>query len=200
MLPPINYIHLDSVDSTNSWVKREAQRLDPLSLTCVSAEEQTAGRGRFERKWLSPKGENIHASFFFILKNPQDKLEHLAQLLSLSCAKVLIQRGFHPTFKWPNDLLLNGKKVAGVLAETIFIDNRVGVIEGIGLNVNMGEEFLEKIDQPATSLFLETGKRFPLTELLQEISLQFYADLSIFQEKGFGPFLSLFQRLGVTKS
>src|SRR5690242_2426664 len=92
----IYYIHFDSIDSTNTWTKKNAATLDPDQLTCVTALEQTAGRGRFFRKWLSPKGQNIYASFFFCLPADCPYIINLGQVLSLSCITVLKKKGFSP--------------------------------------------------------------------------------------------------------
>jgi len=112
----ISYIHFDTIDSTNTWAKNNAKTLDPDQITCITALEQTAGRGRWLRKWISPKGQNIYATIYFCLSKNCKQLSNVGQILSLSCAKVLKSKGFLPQIKWPNDLLLEKKKVAGVLA------------------------------------------------------------------------------------
>src|SRR5690348_7786351 len=114
----IHYIHFDTIDSTNTWAKQHASSLDPEVLTCITTQAQTAGRGRFSRKWISPKGKNICATLYFTVPQDYPHVANLAQLLSLSCVQVLKSRGFDPQIKWPNDILLEKKKVGGVLCET----------------------------------------------------------------------------------
>src|ERR1700722_12425114 len=108
----IFYFHFDTIDSTNTWAKKNARTLDPDHLTCITAQEQTAGRGRFKRAWTADRAQNILATLFFTLPKDSPILLNLGQILSLSCVKVLEKRGFSPQIKWPNDLLLSGKKVA----------------------------------------------------------------------------------------
>jgi BirA family biotin operon repressor/biotin-[acetyl-CoA-carboxylase] ligase len=185
----IRYIHLDSTDSTNNWAKRHAHTLDPVQITCITALEQTAGRGRFQRRWISPKGENIYATLYFTLPKESSYLINLAQLLSLSCATVLESKGFHPQIKWPNDLLLSGKKIAGILCECLPHEKDLGIVLGIGINVNMTEKTLNTIDQPATSLLQLSGHVWTSEEILDPLLHLFLENLDQLQQQGFGPFV-----------
>jgi BirA family biotin operon repressor/biotin-[acetyl-CoA-carboxylase] ligase len=194
-LKNIYYIHFDTIDSTNTWTKKNAASLDPNQLTCVTALEQTAGRGRFFRKWISPKGQNIYATLFFCLPKQSPFLINLSQILSLSCIEVLKKKGFHPQIKWPNDILLDGKKVAGVLCETVSFEDRIGIVLGIGINVNMSKELLETIDQPATSLAQLSGQTWTLEQILEPVLKQFLKDLETLQEQGFEPFRPIYDQL-----
>ena len=191
----IYYIHFDTIDSTNTWTKKNAATLDPNQLTCITALEQTLGRGRFLRKWLSPKGQNIYATLFFCLPWKCSYLINLGQILSLSCISVLKKKGFYPRVKWPNDILLEGKKVAGILCETISFEDRIGIILGIGINVNMSQELLESIDQPATSLAQLSGQTWTLEQILEPVLKQFLEDLDVLQTQGFEPFRSTYENL-----
>jgi BirA family biotin operon repressor/biotin-[acetyl-CoA-carboxylase] ligase len=195
-LKNIYYIHFDTIDSTNTWTKKNAEGLDPDQLTCVTALEQTAGRGRFFRKWLSPKGQNnIYATLYFCLPKSFPYLINLGQILSLSCIAVLNKKGFQPQIKWPNDILLDGKKVAGILCETVSFEDRMGVVLGIGINVNMPQEMLETIDQPATSLAQLSGRTWTLEQILEPVLKQFLDDLETLEAKGFEPFRSNYDQL-----
>lgn len=194
-LKNISYIHFDTIDSTNTWTKKNAETLDPHQLTCVTALEQTAGRGRFLRKWLSPKGQNIYATLFFCVPSGSAYVINLGQILSLSCIVVLKKRGFDPKVKWPNDILLDGKKVAGILCETVSFEDQIGIVLGIGINVNMSNELLETIDQPATSLAQLSGQTWALEQILEPVLKQFLEDLNILQTKGFEPFRSVYEEL-----
>ncbi len=192
-LKNIYYIHFDSIDSTNTWTKKNAATLDPNQLTCVTALEQTSGRGRFFRKWISPKGQNIYATLFFSLPRNCPYLINLGQILSLSCISVLKKKGFCPKIKWPNDLLLEGKKVAGILCETLSFEDRIGVALGIGINVNMSQELLDTIDQPATSLAQLSGQTWTLEQILEPVLKQFLKDLDLLETKGFEPFRPMYE-------
>lgn len=191
----IHYVHFDTIDSTNTWAKNNAQLLDPDSITCVTSLEQTAGRGRRMRKWVSPKGQNLYATLFFCFTRDSKYIANLAQILSLSCATVLKSKGFSPQVKWPNDLLLGGKKVAGVLCETTSLENRIGISLGIGINVNMTDELLKTIDQPATSLAQLSGQSWALEQILEMLLQQFIKDLTLLQKKGFEPFRLFYDEL-----
>lgn len=189
----MNEIHLDSVDSTNTYAKQNCGSFPRDQITCVTAEEQTAGRGRYQRKWFSPKGVNIYATFYFRLPINALHLVSLAQVMTYSFASVLLHEGLHPKIKWPNDVQLNGKKLSGVLCETLFHKEFVEIFLGIGINVNL--EDTAKIDQPATSLKIETGRKWDKTALLKKVQKQFGADLEKFKKEGFTPFHSQFENL-----
>ncbi len=191
----MNEVRLDIVDSTNTFAKQHSRDFPKGEITCVSASEQTGGRGRFERKWLSFKGAGLYATFYFTLPKNSQHLASLAQLMALSFAKILIKEGFKPEIKWPNDVRLNHKKVSGVLCETAFHPDHVEVFLGIGVNVNLDQESAAAIDQPATSLFIETGKKWDNNQLLKALQNQFVKDLEVFKKEGFTPFYKTFDQL-----
>ncbi len=173
----VYYVYLDRVDSTNDWVKRHAQELKRDGVTCVTAEEQTAGRGQFKRTWLSGRGDAVLATLFFILPKASPVLPKLGQIFSASCCTVLESLGFSPTIKPPNDILLDGKKVAGILCEIIDLGEVHGVVLGFGINVSTQEKLLLSIDQPATSLEQASGKNWKRDEILEPLIQQFLRDL-----------------------
>ena len=104
----IHYVHLDSVDSTNTWVKSHLNELS--TLTCITAEEQTAGRGRVKRHWVSPRGENIYATLYLTVPLGAGYLANVGQIMAFACAKVLRGIGFEAQLKWPNESLFTEKK------------------------------------------------------------------------------------------
>src|SRR5262249_9668128 len=114
---------------------------------------------------------------------------------SLSFASILIEEGLHPKIKWPNDVQLSKKKVSGVLCETVFEKDSVQIFLGIGINVNMEKEALDKIDQPATSLKNETGRAWIIKDLLKKLETRFLADLELFKKDGFAPFKTKVEEL-----
>lgn len=191
----MNEIHLDSVDSTNTYAKSHAAAFPAGQITCITAEEQTAGRGRYQRKWISPRGVNIYATFYFRLPANTLHLVSLAQVMTYSLASCLMHEGLDPKIKWPNDVQLSGKKVSGVLCETVFHKDDVELFLGIGVNVNMEKEAAAQIDQPATSLLIETGRKWDKAALLKKLQKQFEADLEKFKKGGFAPFRNAFENL-----
>ncbi len=181
----LSWIHFPKVDSTNLWVKEHAATLPHHALTIALSDEQTAGRGQHGKKWVSPPGVNLYATLFFCLEKEFAHLSNLGQICALSCAKVLEGYGFSTQIKWPNDLRLGSRKVGGILTETMRIGEEWGVAIGIGLNVNLPEELLMAIDQPATSLFAESGQQWKPEEILSRLVQRFLLDLSTLREKGF---------------
>ncbi|MDB6081948.1 MAG: birA [Chlamydiia bacterium] len=142
------YYHFPTVDSTNAFAKKHITSLSPDEIAVITADEQTQGTGRQKRLWIAPKGKNLLLTLAF----PNRGLHpfFFSQLAGL-CIQELIAKS---KIKWPNDVLIHDKKIAGILTETS--DNKV--ILGIGVNLNMTQEELLQIPKAVTSIFLETGK------------------------------------------
>jgi len=186
--------HFTTIDSTNTWAKQNAERLEHDKVTLITADEQTAGRGRFKRSWESPPGLNIYATFCIFMEKHRMDIGNLPQVLSISATKVLQVLGFHSKLKWPNDVMISGKKAAGILCETTPLSDHLCVVLGIGLNVNMPKEILIKIDRPATSLLAEDGVKRDVEAVTQMLQKQFMQDLEIFLDEGFHPFLDTYKK------
>jgi len=148
--------------------------------TVIIAGEQTAGRGRWGRKWLSPPGSSISLS---IILRPT--LLQLPQLNMAACLATVqsIEKvtGLKPSIKWPNDVLLNGKKVSGILMENIFQGGELkAAILGIGINAKFDALASTEISAIATSLSTESGREISpgdiLPSLLEEFE-QLYQEL-----------------------
>lgn len=181
-------IHLDTIDSTNTYAKKNASNFPPHDITCIYAEEQTAGRARQQKTWISPFGANLYVTFFFTLPLKTPHLTAIGQVLAASLARVLLHFGLLAQMKWPNDLYLSGKKFAGILCETEFHPTLVHLFLGVGINVNLDQDLLSTIDQPATSLKIETHKSWNKEFLLQKLQTTFQSDLALFKKEGFIPF------------
>lgn len=185
----IKIIQKDEISSTNTWSKENIYELEDK--TIIIANRQTQGRGRFVRKWISDNPKNLYLSF--VLKPKGDKkflselpLANLTQYLAIVLAGVLEKYGVKPQLKWPNDILINGKKISGILAELVIKKGEiVGIVLGLGLNLQMSEEELKQIDKPATSLNLETDISFSKQQILDEIIEKFFESYDKFLEKGF---------------
>lgn len=195
----IKHIHFDQIDSTNTWAKTNVDQWSAQGITLITASEQTAGRGRLNRRWSSPPHVNIYATFCFWFDPKRNDVGHIPQLLALAAATVLEKEHLLPKIKWPNDLVLNGKKVGGILCETILEGDRRGVVCGIGLNVNMEKKEIEQIDRPATSLLIESGHKREIETLLQALSKIFNEMLTTFISEGFSSFFPLFQKMSLHK-
>lgn len=165
-------IFLDEVDSTNRYALEYFDHLPDCAMVCAAS--QTAGRGRFDRRWESPSGENIYASV--IMKNlPDHKWQYAAMALSLGALDLLRNCApeADPWLKWPNDVYCGYRKICGVLGEikTGPGNRPSGIVGGIGININMTLENLAKINQPATSLLVESGRNFNVKNLCHELAI-----------------------------
>jgi BirA family biotin operon repressor/biotin-[acetyl-CoA-carboxylase] ligase len=152
-----NIIHFDSIDSTNSRAKQFAESADADG-TIVISEEQTSGRGRLGRSWVSPKHTGVWMSI--ILRpnlNPMEAVK-LTQIAAAAIVDASLELGIKTYVKWPNDIVMNHKKVCGILTEMNAELTRINyVIVGIGINVNISEEdFPKDLIDIATSLKIET--------------------------------------------
>lgn len=171
----IERFHFATIGSTNDWAKEHAEQFNRNGFTVITADRQTAGRGQFERRWISSKHSNLYVTFVFFLQGYPAFLTELPQLLARSVLEVLEYWGFHATLKWPNDLMIQEKKVGGILTETMQMeDGFLCIIIGLGLNLNLSAEEIVGIDQPATSLKVEGGKDLEWRELLSQIELLFF--------------------------
>lgn len=185
--------HFDSIQSTNTWVKEQLDQLDLKALNLVTAAEQTGGRGRFHRKWLSPKDLNIYATFLFFIPSLREDLGNIPQLLALSAAETLLPLTPNVRLKWPNDLVIGKKKLGGILCEVGQSRDFWGVIAGIGININMPEPLLQTIDRPATSILVETGSMHEIDPLIHQLADQFKSHIQQFLKEGFDPFFEAIQ-------
>jgi BirA family biotin operon repressor/biotin-[acetyl-CoA-carboxylase] ligase len=153
-----------SLPSTNDIAKREAKR-GAREGTVILAEEQTAGRGRLKRAWLSPQGS---IALSVILHPTPAQLPALIMVASLAVAHCIEKVADLKTqIKWPNDVLIKGKKVCGILVESDVRGSSVDyAVIGIGLNVNLKTTDFPDIAATATSLSQELGKELSLPEII----------------------------------
>ncbi|CAM0117880.1 hypothetical protein RSOCI_06020 [Rhabdochlamydiaceae symbiont of Dictyostelium giganteum] len=190
----IDYIHLESINSTNTFAKENALHFHPHHLTCITALEQTAGRGRYNRKWISPKDKNLYLSLFLTLPSYLSYILNLGQIMAMACHEMLLEKGITLMLKWPNDLLLDYRKIGGILTETVVINQRVGVVIGLGLNVNLTKEEYAHIDQPVTSLCEWTGTLINPSTFVEPLLKHFTKNLELLMTHGFEPFLPYFKK------
>ena len=178
----------DSIDSTNAQAKRDAASGAPDG-TLIVADMQTAGRGRRGREWESPAGKNI---YFTLLLRPEfapDKASMLTLVMALAAAKGMkkacsgIPDCPEPQIKWPNDIVVNGRKVCGILTEMSVKRERIDyVIIGVGVNVKR-QEFAPELAGKATSLEAECGQRLSREKLLADIMEAFQEYYVLFEKR-----------------
>jgi len=156
--------------STNDVAKRRA-KAGAKEGTVIVAEEQTAGRGRIKRRWLSPRGS---IALSIILYPPLAYLPSLIMVASLAVARSIEQvTGLKAQLKWPNDVLVNGKKVCGILVESDVRGDKVDcAVIGIGININLKLSEFPQIAPMATSLSQELGREVSRREVVQSLLAQ----------------------------
>lgn len=170
-LPLGKFKYFDSVGSTNDEALAWAAN-DATDLSIVIADEQTSGRGRLDRKWFTPAGTAL--AFSLVLRPTADEKPHLSRtvgLAALALAESLRARGLVAQIKWPNDVLISGKKTAGILVESVWSGDDVDcVVIGMGVNVSTGAvPPAEMLQFPATSLENELGYSVDRVEVLHDI-------------------------------
>lgn len=182
-----NLIYFPEITSTNTHALRNLSDFSDGDI--LMAEIQTEGRGRFARKWISGKPENIYISFVLkpdIKIGEDSSLNNISQYLSIKLCETLETYEINPVIKWPNDVLINNKKIAGILAQTSIRGNDFqGLVLGIGVNLNFEKTDMKKIDRPATSLNLVLGKKIDRDEFLKSLLGRFFENYDEFLNTGF---------------
>jgi len=179
---PFTFEVFEKLDSTNSWLHRSAKK-GAVEWTVAVAEEQTAGRGRYQRRWESKPGLGL---WFSVLLKPSI-VPVRVNLINFLCAFSLAtylekeiekrtseKRSIH--LKWPNDVIINSKKVCGILLQADCLADKVDfIVLGVGLNCNHNlTDFGEEIQKKATSLRIETGVEWEREQLLTGFLINFY--------------------------
>lgn len=169
--------YFESIGSTNdealAWAADNAR-----DLSLVLADEQTAGRGRLDRKWFTPKGTAL--AFSLILRPTAQEKPHLSRtvgLAALAVAESLRARGLEAQIKWPNDILIHGQKVCGILVESVWSGEDVDcAVIGIGVNVlKESVPAAENLLFPATSIEHALGQPPDRVDVLNDILVAFLA-------------------------
>ena len=190
-------IYLDTADSTNARAFELAER-GAAEGTVVIAEQQTAGKGRMGRRWASPAGVNLYCSV--ILRPPilPRYAPHLTFVSAVAVARAMNETGrVKAELKWPNDILIGGRKVAGLLNEMSAETEGIHfVILGIGANLNMtADQFPDDLRYPATSLLLAGGS--PVSRLAMTRSLFYHLEelYTLYLREGFAPVRQAWEEL-----
>ena len=186
----------DVLDSTNTRLKQLA-RDGAADGTAVIADHQTAGRGRMERTFQSPAGKGIYLSVLLRPKLPPERLLPLTALAGVAvCDAVERVCGVRPGLKWPNDAVLNGRKLSGILTESgTDVNGSFYVVLGIGVNVSQtAADFSPEVSEIAASLSMALGKGFDraalIAALLEEID-RLYAAL---RQEELSPYLAAYRK------
>lgn len=183
----------DTLDSTNAEALRAVERGASAPFLML-AERQTAGRGRRGRKWVSPFAENIYYSLVLRIDGGMRQLEGLSLVVGLAVMQTLRELGIVTAgLKWPNDVLVGEKKIAGILLELVGDPADVcHVVLGVGINVNMREA--DEVDQQWTSMLLEAGRAFDRNRLVAHLSGVLREYLVRHQSEGFSALQAQWER------
>lgn len=172
----------DSIDSTNTKAKELAEAGHP-SGTLVVADQQTLGRGRRGRSWESPAGTGVFMTLMLKPDINPNNASMLTLVAAMATARAITEvTGEAAQIKWPNDIVMNGKKVVGILTEmSAQFDYINHIVVGIGINVH-NEEFPEEIAKTASSLLLECGHRIHRASLIEAFLEEFERLYAIYLE------------------
>lgn len=189
-------IHIPVVDSTNNYLKTRIGMLEDRS--AVWADEQTGGKGRLGRNWTSPKG-NLYLSVLF--RDMTCDISLFPLLCAVAAARTV--RGLsetNPMVKWPNDLVLNGKKMTGILCESVVSEHHMQVICGIGINLNLGKESYPVEQLPyATSLKIETGREYSIEAFANRLYHELEQTVDVYLKQGFSVFQEEYESILVNR-
>jgi BirA family biotin operon repressor/biotin-[acetyl-CoA-carboxylase] ligase len=174
-------LRFDTIGSTNTEALNQAKQGAEEGL-CIVAGEQTAGRGRHGRSWISAKNAGL---YFSIVLRPKIEIKFLPLLTLMSAVVVAeVLRELYelkPDIKWANDIHINGKKICGILAEMTDTKKGLAVVVGIGINLTLAN-FPPELKEIATSIEEETGKKTDAQDILQNLTKQFAKFYRIFSD------------------
>ena len=179
------------IDSTNRQLMQRA-RSEKISGTLLTCDYQCSGRGRRGRHWISPFGRNLAFSYAHSSGKALHQLGGLSCVVGLAIVDVLSDLGVvNPALKWPNDVWIKGKKLAGILVELASQGTSTQTVIGVGLNMALRPEDKALIDQPVIDL-RTCGVDIDRNSLLMELMKKLLAYLEHFERKGFAPFIDAF--------
>ena len=188
-------VYFKETDSTNTKAKDLAVRGAPEG-TLIISEKQTKGRGRKGRNWFSPSQQGIYISLILRPTIPPSEAPKITLLTVVAVAETMLSlTQLEVSIKWPNDILVNGKKIAGILTEiSTEMDAIDYIVVGLGLNVNT-PSFPDDIREKATSIFIETGRHFPRVRLIREYLKWYEKYYEILKKIGFEPIIKRWKGL-----
>lgn len=167
-MPALRFQHHNIISSTNDLAAQAAREGEPEGLV-ITAIGQTSGRGRRGRLWQDEPGQSILMSLLFRPNLELSETPALGFAVSLAIAEWLESLGLRPELKWPNDVLINGRKIAGMLIEHVYCDGSDAIAAGVGVNVNQ-QCFDGDLKSIATSLHLQTDRLYDIAELQKTLA------------------------------
>ncbi len=182
------------LESTHGYSKENLQDLEAGDI--VVADSQSSGRGRHNRKWLSPEGKNLYFNILYPLKGfaPRE-YPQLMQISAIAIAQVLRTIGVDASVKWPNDILCEKKKLCGMISEILDRNGEKLLTLGVGIDVNADEEDLKEIDRPVTSLKIVLSRSVNREVLLQTIIDKLRQSVELARIKGLLPWIDEWRKM-----
>ena len=174
------------MDSTNLELARLREGGEPVDV--LLGEAQTAGRGRRERHWVSPPGCGLYLSWFERFDKPPAQIGALSLVVGLAAAAAVAATvSIRPGVKWPNDLIIDGRKLGGCLVDVSAGSSRCSAVIGVGINVDFGDQ--AGPDQPWTDLVRVSGQAVDRNRLAGCLIRQLHSHLDEFRHAGLAPFV-----------
>ena len=181
----------NKLNSTNLHLKQNFNNYKNFDI--ILAEHQSNGYGRFKRQWLDLGGENIFMSMCLKLDGFNENIVGITQFTALILAKTFEIYGIQPTIKWPNDIHVNGRKISGILAESVIKNSKFeGIVLGLGININSDEKLFDSVSQKVTSLSTEVSKKINKDEFIENFVQKFEADYEKLLANGFSIFKNVY--------
>lgn len=196
------FVWFDAIDSTNRWLADNATQFS-MSGAVVAAGYQEQGKGRYNRDWFGGKGSSL--LFSLLLRNPVQNniFGYLSLLPAIALGDLLHEKYSHEIgvrLKWPNDVMLNGRKVAGILGQRIRIQEEDQYVIGVGVNVSVETgDFPDAYRDRATSILMETGEAPPKEVLLCELLQRWETLYDVLLAQQYSVIRGRWERLGPAK-
>ena len=179
------FIHIvDEIVSTNNFIKQNVEEL--YEGYTIRAIKQISGRGRFSRKWISQNRLDLTFSTLVFIPSSSSIVINVPQIVGYSISTVLEKYQITSKIKWPNDILVNNKKISGILVEGVVTNKYHKLIIGIGLNIN--SDNFNDIDIEATSIKNEIGRTVDINEVMEKLLKEIYNNIAILETQGFVSF------------
>ena len=194
------FINFDTINSTNIWCKNNTNLINENTLLVVQSEKQSNGIGRSDRKWLSSKG-GLYLSLAFKLPTNNINIPALNILVSLCVKDILKNSNIKVKIKWPNDIILNNKKIGGILSE--LVDNKREKIIIIGIGLNFYNDDIVNLDRPLynpSTIFLETNNKLNIEKFKLKFVDKFISKFNLFCLNGLSYFLEDFKKFNILKN
>jgi BirA family transcriptional regulator, biotin operon repressor / biotin---[acetyl-CoA-carboxylase] ligase len=180
-----NLKYFEELESTNTYAMKNLAVLNDRDI--IIASKQTAGRGQFDHKWLSDKDNNVYMSIVLkpTLELNDIPMTNFSQYMAVVICRILAGYEVNAEIKWPNDVLVDGKKIAGILCESSIQGKKLnGLVIGVGINLNLEQNDIETIDQPATSLNLLIKNPIDKDLFIDKLIYEFFKNYESFLKQG----------------